>query len=59
MSETIELIEVNDIEGNPKKHVIIRREDGSFLSYTKEYYDELQAQAEQSTPSLTDEAATK
>ena len=52
MKETIEHIEVNDIEGNPKKHVIIRREDGSFLSYTKEYYDEMQAQAALSTPSL-------
>ncbi len=52
MTEKIEVIEIDDILGNPKKHVIIRREDGSFLSYTKEYYDELQTQAEQSTPMM-------
>lgn len=50
MTDKIELLEVLDIEGNIKKHIIIRREDGSMLSYTKEYYDEMQAQAALSTP---------
>ncbi len=58
MTEKIEVIEIDDILGNPKKHVIIRREDGSFLSYTKEYYDELQAQqVEHLTSPLTDPTA--
>jgi hypothetical protein len=34
------------------EHVIIDREDGSFISMPKEHYDK--QQAEQSTPNLAD-----
>ena len=56
MTDKIELLEVLDIEGNIKKHIIVRREDGSMLSYTKEYYDEMQAQAALSTPIVSSDA---
>jgi hypothetical protein len=44
----------NELDGN--EHAIIDRGNGEFTSMLKSTYDALQA--EQSTPSLTDEAAT-
>jgi hypothetical protein len=38
------------------KHAIIDRGNGEFTSMLKSTYDEQQAQAEQSTPSVIDEA---
>jgi hypothetical protein len=43
--------------GETVTHAIIDHGNGAFTSMTKAHYDE--QQAEQSTPSLTDEAATK
>jgi hypothetical protein len=47
----VTFIIVEDLE-----HAIIANEDGSFTSMLKSTYDALQA--EQSTPMVTDEAAT-
>ena len=53
--ENVTFIEVESM-GVTETHALIAHADGSFTSMTKEHYDKLQA--EQSTPSLTDEAAT-
>jgi hypothetical protein len=45
--------------GETVTNAIINHGDGSFTSMLKLTYDEQQAQAEQSTPSSTDEASTK
>ena len=39
------------------EHVLIHKEDGSITSMPKAFYD--QQQAEQSTPSVTDEATAE
>jgi hypothetical protein len=44
-------------DSNGVEHAIIDRGNGEFTSMLKSTYD--QQQAEQSTPSLTDEATTK
>lgn len=36
------------------EHVIVYKSETEWTSYTKAAYEELQKQAEQSTPSLTD-----
>jgi hypothetical protein len=41
------------------EHAIIDRGNGEFTSMSKAEYDRRQAEAEQSTPSLTDETSTK
>jgi hypothetical protein len=53
---TVTFIEVESIEGT-KTHAIIEHADGSFTSMLKSTYDAMQA--EQSTPSVIDEAETK
>ena len=53
---TIKYIEVETLEG-VQEHAIIEHADGSFTSMLKSIYDAMQA--EQSTPSLTDETSTK
>ena len=54
--ENVTFVEIESF-GKIVEHAIIAHADGSFTSMTKEHYDK--QQAEQSTPSLTDEAATK
>ena len=53
---TIKYIEVETLEG-VQEHAIIEHADGSFTSMSKAEYE--RQQAEQSTPSLTDETSTK
>jgi hypothetical protein len=55
--ENITIIPDEQRDGTIIEQVIIDHGDGSFTTMTKEHYDK--QQAEQSTPSLTDEAATK
>ena len=54
---SIEIIAVENLDGTTTEHVIIDNGNGSFTSMPKEIYD--RQQAEQSTPSLTDEAEAK
>ena len=53
MVNNIEIIE--DVLG--EKHVIIRKDENTFVSMPKSEYD--RRQAEQSTPIVTDEAKAK
>ena len=46
MKETIEFFSDTDLAGNVREHILIRREDGSFLTMFKSYWDELEAQKE-------------
>jgi hypothetical protein len=57
--DKIEFVKVAGIDGIEVEHAIIDNGDGSFTSMTKAEYNRRQAETEQSTPSLTDEAATK
>jgi hypothetical protein len=41
-------IVVNELDGT--EHIVIDRGNGEFTSMTKAHYEELQKQAEQSTP---------
>jgi hypothetical protein len=50
---------VTFIEVENAQYVLIERAPGEFTSMLKSHYDELQKQAEQSTPSVIDEAETK
>ena len=53
----ITFIEIKDsLTGDITKHAIIDRGNGEFTSMPKSTYDAMQA--EQSTPMVTDEAAT-
>jgi hypothetical protein len=54
--ENVTFIDVETMTGI-ETHAIIDRGNGEFTSMTKAHYEA--QQAEQSTPSLTDEAATK
>ena len=54
---TIKIIELPSLNGETETHIIIEHADGSFTSMLKSTYDEMQA--EQSTPSVTDEAEAK
>ena len=54
MSE-VTFIEIDGIDGK-QTHAIIKNNDGNFTSMPKAEYD--RQQAEQSTPMVTDEAAT-
>ena len=57
MTNNVRFFEQTDeLTGEVTEHVIISNSDGSFSGMTKEHYEK--QQAEQSTPSLTDEAAT-
>jgi hypothetical protein len=54
-------IEVEALNGGKEKHIIIENEDGSFKSFpvdlnNPEYQAWLNPEAEQSTPSVIDEA---
>jgi len=55
--ENVKFITITDKDGVTTEHAIIDRGNGEFTSMLKSTYDAMQA--EQSTPSLTDEAATK
>jgi hypothetical protein len=41
------------------EHIIVYKSETEWTSYTKAAYDEMLAQAEQSTPIVIDEAKTK
>jgi hypothetical protein len=56
--DKIEIV-TNNFNGVEEVSVIIDRGNGEFTSMLKSTYDEQQAQAEQSTPSVTNEAKTK
>ena len=52
--KNVTFIDITDpISGDVTTHAIIDRGNGEFTSMTKAFYDEQQAQAEQSTPSVT------
>ena len=53
--DNVKFIEVESLEGKVT-HAIIDRGNGEFTSMLKSTYDAMQA--EQSTPMVTDEAAT-
>jgi hypothetical protein len=54
----VTFIETTDaLSGVVTEHAIIEHADGSFTSMLKSTYEAIQA--EQSTPSLTDETSTK
>ena len=55
--DNVTLIKLVGVDGLEVEHAIIDRGNGEFTSMPKSEYD--RQQAEQSTPSLTDEAATK
>jgi hypothetical protein len=55
--ENIREIEIENPDGSITKHIIIDRGIGEYTSMLKSTYEA--QQAEQSTPSLTDEATTK
>jgi len=57
--DNVTFIQVENQDGSISEHAIIDRGDGNFTSMLKSTYDEQQAQAEQSTPIVTDEAKTK
>jgi hypothetical protein len=50
--KNIEIIEIQNLEGQIIHHVIIDRGNGEFTSMPKDVYDAMQA--EQSTPNLAD-----
>jgi hypothetical protein len=54
--DNVTFIEV-EVIGGTEIHAIIDHNNGEYTSMLKSTYDAMQA--EQSTPSLTDEAATK
>ena len=54
--DKITFIEIESF-GKIQEHALIEHADGSFTTMLKSTYEA--QQAEQSTPSLTDEAATK
>jgi hypothetical protein len=54
--DKVTFIEVQTMDGF-ETHAIIDRGNGEFSSMTKEHYEKLQA--EQSTPSVTNEAKTR
>jgi hypothetical protein len=53
----ITFIEITEINGTKVQHALIDRGNGEFTSMLKSTYDAMQA--EQSTPSVIDEAETK
>jgi hypothetical protein len=58
--DKVTFIEITDpLTNEVVEHAIIDRGNGEFTSMLKSTYDAQQAQAEDFTPSLTDEAATK
>jgi hypothetical protein len=52
-----EIVEVTNIDGSITEHIIIDRGNDEFTSMPKAQYE--QRQAEQSTPSVIDEAEAK
>ena len=56
--DNVTFIDIETPEG-VETHAIIDRGNGEFTSMLKSTYDEQQAQAEQSTPSVIDEAEAK
>jgi hypothetical protein len=54
--DKVKFIKIIGFDGIEQEHAIIDRGNGEFTSMLKSTYDAMQA--EQSTPSLTDEAAT-
>jgi len=57
--DNVTFIKVVGSDGLEVEHAIIDRGNGEYTSMTKAFYDEQQAQAEQSTPSVIDEAKAK
>ena len=55
--DNVRFVSVAGVDGIEVEHALIDHADGSYTSMTKENYDK--QQAEQSTPSLTDEATIK
>ena len=55
--DKVEFIKVTGIDGVEVEHAIIDRGNGEFTSMLKSTYEA--QQAEQSTPNLTNEPATK
>jgi hypothetical protein len=55
--DNVTFIEVPNLDGTITEHALIAHADESFTSMTKEHYEKLQA--EQSTPSVIDEAEAK
>jgi hypothetical protein len=55
--ENVNFIEIETPDGLTVEHALITHADGSFTSMLKSTYDAMQA--EQSTPSVTNEAKTK
>jgi hypothetical protein len=56
--DKVDFVKVTDLEGVEVEHAIVEHADGSFTSMLKSTYDEQQAQAEQSTPIVINEAET-
>jgi hypothetical protein len=54
--DNVSFIKITGMDGIEVEHAIIDNCDGSFTSMLKSTYDAMQA--EQSTPMVTDEAAT-
>ena len=50
--DKVDFVKVTDSEGVEVEHAIVEHADGSFTSMPKAFYDEQQAQAALSTPSL-------
>jgi hypothetical protein len=55
--DNVTFIEIENIDGTMTEHAIIDRGNGEYTSMLKSTYEA--QQAEQSTPSLTDETSTK
>jgi len=55
--DKVTFIESQNPDGTISEHAIIDRGNGEFTSMSKAYYEA--QQAEQSTPSVTDEATIK
>jgi hypothetical protein len=51
--DNVTFIKVVGSDGLEVEHAIIDRGNGEYTSMTKAFYDEQQAQAEQSTPIVT------
>ena len=52
--DNVTFVEVTNEDGSITEHAIIDRGNGEFTTMPKSTYDEQQAQAEQSTPMVTD-----
>jgi hypothetical protein len=54
--DNVSFVKIIESDGTEVEHAIIDRGNGEYTSMAKSVYD--QQQAEQSTPMVTDEAAT-